>query len=75
MDIHYILVILSIIVIIGIQIRVFYNTKKKIEDFLQIFPISSTAYGIVQTEIPLADEDQEADNEKSIEVSQIRLRT
>lgn len=71
MDIHYILVIVSIIVIIAIQIRVFNNTKKKIETFLQIFPTSASAYWIVQQEIPIED----ANNEGNVVVSQIRLNT
>lgn len=71
MDLHYILVILSIMAIIGIQIRVFYNTKRKIKIFLQIFPKSATAYAIKRQEIPITD----ADGQNTIEVSQIRLNS
>ena len=72
MDLHYILVIASIIVIVVIQIRVFYNTKKKINTFLQIFPSSASAYTIIQQEIPMED----ADNKENIvTVSQIILNT
>ena len=77
MEIHYILVILSIIVIIAIQIATYCNTTKKLQNFRSIFPKDISSYSIGKTYIPLAKEDGEPDTEEEekIQVSQIQLVT
>ena len=76
MELHYILVILSIIVIIAIQIAVYYNTAKKLQNFRSIFPKDISSYSIGKIYIPLAKGDGEPDTEEErIQVSQIQLVT
>ena len=56
MELHYILVVLVIVAIIGFQIYIDLNTKKKIESFKSIFPQSTSSYSIVELEVPVSNE-------------------
>lgn len=74
-SLHYFFVVLSILIIIGIQFRVFYNTQKKIRAFKQIFPASS-GYKIGEKRLLVAEPDADSDDSvKSVYVSQIQLTT
>ena len=76
MEIHYTLVVLSVLVIIAIQIAVSYNTWKKLQDFRSIFPQNKSSYSIGKTYITLTKEDGDLDTEEeNIQVSQIQLVT
>ena len=62
MGLHYILVVLVIVVIIGFQIYIYLNTKKKIDAFKSIFPQSTSSYSIIEIEVPTNDEYEENKN-------------
>lgn len=56
MELHYILVVLVIVAIIGFQIYIYLNTKKKIDSFKSIFPQSTSSYSIIELEVPVSNE-------------------
>lgn len=62
MGLHYILVVLVIVAIIGFQIYIYLNTKKKIDAFKSIFPQSTSSYSIIEIEVPTNDEYEENKN-------------
>lgn len=68
MALHYLLVVLVILAIICVQIYIYLNTKKKIAAFKSIFPNSTSAYSIVELEIPTnneyEEEGEDSDNEE-----------
>ena len=68
MDIHYILVVASVLVIVAYQLGVFSNTQRKIKSFKAIFPKSPNAYGISVEEL-------ESEEGGMIDVSQIQVNT
>ena len=68
MDIHYILVVASVLVIVAYQLGVFSNTQRKIKSFKATFPKSPNAYGISVEEL-------ESEEGGMIDVSQIQVNT
>ena len=64
MEWHYILVVMVIVAIIGVQIYIYLNTKKKIDAFKSIFPQSTSSYSIIEIEVPT---NQEYENNKNAE--------
>jgi len=48
---HYILVVLVILVIICFQLRCFFDTKKKIREYLKIFPKAESDYAVFDVHI------------------------
>ena len=88
MELHYILVVMVIVAIIGFQIYIYLNTKKKIDAFKSIFPQSTSSYSIIEIEVPTnegyednknaeyGDEEDEYDEdeyEDFVNVSQIKV--
>ncbi len=76
MALHYILVVLIILAIIGVQVYIYRNTKNKISIYKSIFPESISSYSIVDIDIT-TNEDEFVDKEyqETITVSQIRINT
>lgn len=70
MAIHYILVVLIILAIIGVQIYIYKNTKNKILLYKFIFPDTVSSYSIADTDISASEEVYE-----TVTVSQIRINT
>lgn len=75
---HYFIVIALIIVIIGLQIRSYFNTKSKIKSYNSIFPSYESDYRIKSVFVKTSEEptyESEEDylfsEEKGIEVSQL----
>ena len=62
MEWHYILVVMVIVAIIGFQIYIYLNTKKKIDAFKSIFPQSTSSYSIIELEVPTNEEYEENKN-------------
>ena len=62
MEWHYILVIMVIVAIIGFQIYIYLNTKKKIDAFKSIFPQSTSSYSIIEIEVPTNEEYEDNKN-------------
>lgn len=62
MELHYILVVLVIVAIIGFQIYIYLNTKKKIDAFKSIFPQSTSSYSIIEIEVPTNEEYEDNKN-------------
>lgn len=76
MLIHYIIVVLVIIAIIGFQCYIYHNTKNKIRIFKGIFPDSTAAYSVVDIDIPAGS--SIIDNEEDVNmvrVSQLHINT
>lgn len=66
-QLHYILVFLTIFAIIVVQVYVFLNTRKKISVYKSIFPLSVSAYSIIEKLISIDDEDKENINDEELE--------
>ena len=62
MELHYILVVMVIVAIIGFQIYIYLNTKKKIDAFKSIFPQSTSSYSIIEIEVPTNEEYEDNKN-------------
>ena len=62
MELHYILVVMVIVAIIGFQIYIYLNTKKKINAFKSIFPQSASSYSIIEIEVPTNEEYEDNKN-------------
>ena len=84
MELHYILVVMVIVAIIGFQIYIYLNTKKKIDAFKSIFPQSISSYSIIEIEVPTNeeyednknaeyDDEDEYEYEDFVNVSQIKV--
>lgn len=74
---HYFIVILIILVIIGVQTNSYIKTKKKIRSYRSIFPSELSAYSlneIILKDDNVTDEDEE-DNEVFVSVSQIKINS
>lgn len=73
---HYPIIIILVIIIIGFQVKSFYSTIKKIRLYKGIFPPSSDAYKIKGVSITEGDEDVDSDvSGQSEPVSQIYVQT
>ena len=79
---HYFIVIALIILIIGLQLRSYLNTKNKISSFNSIFPSYDSAYRIKNVLVKVSeepeyesDEDNSISDEVGVEVSQLEVTT
>ena len=81
MGLHYAIVVLIIIAIIGLQLSIFINTKRKIGVFKSIFPSSRSSYSIKNITFIDAqksnteDEDEDSKDSHTVTVSQINIKT
>ena len=76
MALHYILVVLVILTIIGIQAYIYRNTRKKIYIYKSIFPESTTSYSIRNMDLEVNEEEHaNEETKKTITVSQILIHT
>ncbi len=76
MLIHYIIVVLVIVAIIGFQCYIYRNTKNKIETFEDIFPGSTIEYSVVELDVPVNSSMSEHDEDvEMVKVSQLYIST
>lgn len=75
MTLHYILVVLIIIVIIGAQLYIYKNTKNKISTYKSIFPASSSSYSVINMDIETTEDDSNSEYKGVVTVSQVQIDT
>ena len=76
MLIHYIIVVLVIIAIIGIQCYIYHNTKTKIKIFRDIFPVSTAEYSVVELDVPVSTSTSEFEEDtEMVKVSQLYIKS
>ena len=76
MLIHYFIVVLVIIAIIGFQCYIYHNTKNKIKIFKGIFPDSTTAYSVVEIDVPVGSSIVDSEEDVNmVRVSQLHINT
>ena len=76
MLIHYFIVVLVIIAIIGFQCYIYHNTKNKIIIFKGIFPDSTTEYSVVEIDVPARSSIVDSEEDVNmVRVSQLHINT
>lgn len=76
MLIHYFIVVLVIIAIIGFQCYIYHNTKNKIKIFKGIFPDSTTEYSVVEIDVPARSSIVDSEEDVNmVRVSQLHINT
>ena len=73
MTLHYILVVLIIIVIIGAQLYIYKNTKNKISTYKSIFPASSSSYSVINMDIETTEDDSNSEYKGVVTVLKFKL--